>query len=78
MLRMRLLKEAYNEIKAKDPNTALSIYALRKMVLSGEIPHHKAGTRYLINMDTLEAYLANPPVQTVDDTMIMSGIHKIS
>ena len=78
MARMRLLKEAYSEIKANDPDTALTIYAVRKMVLSGEIPHHKAGKRYLINMDLLEAYLANPPLQNVGETISTSGIHKIS
>ena len=67
MLRMRLLKEAYSEIKANDPHTALSFYSLKRMVLSGQIPHIRVGSRYLINMDLLNEYLTTPHPEQVPD-----------
>lgn len=54
---MRTIAEAAQELKKSDPNTAITPYAIRKMVLSGEIPHIKAGKKRLVNMDILENYL---------------------
>ena len=58
MSRMRTLAEAYKEIKEKDENTAMTPYFLRQLVLQGEVPSVKAGRKYLINMDVLDAYLS--------------------
>lgn len=58
MTRMRLLKQAYAEIKAADPNTALTMTALRRLVLSGVIPTVNSGRKRFINMDALLAYLS--------------------
>ena len=58
MLRMRTITEAAAEIKKVDPNTAVTPYAIKQMVLSGEIPHIKAGKKRLVNMDILESYLS--------------------
>lgn len=55
--RMRLIKEAAAEIKAKDPETALTEYALRRMVKSGQVPSISAGNRILVNIDVLERFL---------------------
>lgn len=54
---MRGVKQAVEEIKKDDPNTALTERALRRMILTGEIPHVKAGTKYLVNMNVLNDYL---------------------
>lgn len=59
MVRMRLMKEAYKEIKEKDPDSAISFNYIRKLIVSGEIPSRRAGKRYLVNMDILENYLEN-------------------
>lgn len=58
--RMRGLAEAIDEIKAQDPQTALTLHALRSLVKTGAIPCVRAGSKYLINMAVLEGYLANP------------------
>ena len=58
MPRMRTISEAAAELKELDPNTAVTPYAIKQMVLSGEIPHIKAGKKRLINMDILERYLS--------------------
>ena len=57
MPRMRTIQEAAKELRQSDPNTALTPYAIRQMVLKGEIPGVCAGKKRLINMDILEAYL---------------------
>ena len=57
MPRMRTIQEAAKELRQSDPNTALTPYAIRQMVLKGEIPCVRAGKKRLINMDILEAYL---------------------
>ncbi len=57
MPRIRTIIEAAAELRKADPNTAITPYAIRQMVLNGEIPHIKAGKKRLVNMDILEGYL---------------------
>lgn len=57
MTKMRLLSDAYNEIKADDPHTALTLNALRVLVKSEKIPSVKSGRKTLINYDALIEYL---------------------
>lgn len=59
MARMRLIKEAYLQIKQDDPETALTLNALRCIVKRGEIPSIKNGRKTLINFDELLKYLAS-------------------
>lgn len=59
-MRMRNIKSAYHEIKAKDPDSALTMYSIRQKVITGEIPSIWAGRKLLINMDLLEEYFDNP------------------
>lgn len=56
--RMRTITEAVAEIKAADPHTALTVHALRQLILSGKVPSIMAGKKYLINLDTLIEYLS--------------------
>lgn len=58
--RMRTTKEAAAEIKAADPNTAVTEYHIRQLALSGVLPRVQAGRKLLINFDLLLEYLANP------------------
>jgi len=60
MLRIRTIDEACAEIKAMDTQSAFSPHRLRCMIKSGEFPAHRAGRRYLVNLDALLEYLANP------------------
>ena len=57
MTKMRLISDAYNQIKNDDPQTALTMNALKCMVKRGEIPSIKVGRKTLINYDKLIAYL---------------------
>ena len=58
--RMRTVSEAALELKKLDPNTAVTEYHIRRLVLSGKLPKIKAGKKYLINLDLLLDYLENP------------------
>ena len=56
-MRMRTINEAAKWVKETDPHTALTPTAIRRLVISGAIPSRRAGTKYLINLDTLEVYM---------------------
>ena len=51
MPRMRTIQEAAKELKEIDPNTALTPYAIQRMVLNGTIPCINVGKKRLINME---------------------------
>ena len=58
MPRMRLISEAFNEIKKDDPHTAITLSGLRNLVRQGKIPCAKIGRKTLINYDALLEYLS--------------------
>jgi hypothetical protein len=60
MARMRTIADTYAYLKKQDPETAITMHALRKMVLTNEIPTVKAGCKSLINLDALEKHLEYP------------------
>lgn len=57
--RMRTIPEAIRDIQKVDPNTALTVTALRRMVNNGEIPCVSIASKRLINLDILLALLQN-------------------
>ena len=56
--RMRTIPKAYKEIKALDPETSLSMRALRRLVSDGQIPTVKVANKVLINFDLLIQWLS--------------------
>ena len=58
MLRMRTIDKALEEIKKADPDTAITKYAIRQLVISHEIPSITRGNKYLITLDALLSYLS--------------------
>lgn len=66
MARMRGIDAAHAALLAEDPGCELTKTALRRLVVTGEIPSVKVGTKYLIDLDRLEQYLSNPPA-TVEE-----------
>lgn len=79
--RMRTVKEAAQEIKQLDANTAVTETHIRRLALSGVLPRVKAGKKYLINLDTLFEYLENPTAEKFqpkqNDIAALQGIRKI-
>ncbi len=78
--RMRTVPEAAAEIKALDPNTAVTAYHIRQLALNGVLPRVQAGRKLLINLDTLIEYLENPTAdkfQVHNNTASQNGIRRI-
>lgn len=59
MTKLRTINKAYDEIKAKDPDTAISRRMFRDIVKSGMIPSIKNGNRSLVDVDVAESCLLN-------------------
>lgn len=58
MPRMRLIKDAFEQLKKEDPETDITIYALRTIAKSGVVPTVRLGRKLLINYDSLLDYLS--------------------
>lgn len=56
--KMRTIPQAYKELKAADPNSAISLKGLRKMVSNGDIPSVFVQSKNLINVDLLFEHLS--------------------
>jgi hypothetical protein len=61
MARMRTQSEVMAYIKQQDPQTSLTPWALRNMILTGKIPSIEVGRKRLIDLDTLDRYLSPTP-----------------
>ena len=51
--RMRTVPQAYEEIKRIDPDSAISLRALRRMVANNEVPSVQVASKKLVNLDLL-------------------------
>lgn len=55
--RMRLLREAAEEIKTVDPGSAVTTHFIRQLALEGKVKTVMAGRKRLINLDDLLRFL---------------------
>ncbi len=67
--RMRTIKGYVEEKRAADPNTSISLHFVRQLVLQKKVSYVKAGSKYLLNADAVDVYLAagdteGKPIQT--------------
>ena len=60
-MRMRTINEAHAELLTADPRCCLTKTALRRLLVTGEVPSLRVGTKYLVSMEALEKYLSCPP-----------------
>ncbi len=74
MARMRTVKGAVNFLRQMDPNTCVSEWFIRSLLKSGKLKHHKAGNRYLIDIDYLIEFLKDPPIEHQDQQESEYGI----
>jgi len=72
--RMRTINEAAVEMKTADPHTAVTPHFIRQLILDGKIPSVMAGKKYLVNLDGLQEYLANPSPAKV----LQPGIRRVN
>ena len=56
--RMRTAEGALTIIKAQDPNTAITLRYVRRLISTGEFPSVSVGRKKLINVDALLEYLS--------------------
>ena len=66
MSRMRTISQTLKFLREQDPDCAITEWALRNMLRTGKLKHHKAGNKYLINLDYLEVYLNTPMSEYVN------------
>lgn len=75
MPRMRYAQEALEELRRTDPNTAVTLNFIRTLIRKEIIPSTRLGRGCMINMDQLEAYLANPaPIDPIEP---VHGIRRV-
>ena len=55
--RMRTAEGALAIIKEQDPDTAVTLRYIRRLITDGTIPHIPVGRKKLVNVDGLLAYL---------------------
>ena len=58
MPRLRTLPQAMEEIRKADPDTAMTMRALRRMVNTGELPTVAVNSKKLINLDLLLKHIS--------------------
>ena len=56
MQKIRTIRQAAKEIKTADPNTAITKYFIRQLVINGEIPSKKSNSKSLINIQDIFDY----------------------
>ena len=69
-MRMRTVDQAAAWLREQDPETALTKTALRRLVVTGQLPSVHVGQKYLISLETLEDYLAGAvplPIQAASN-----------
>lgn len=71
--KMRTIKEAAEEIKRTDPQTAIREYFIRDLVVNNRIVYVRAGKKILINMDKLYEYLQEGTAPAAEDNVPTEG-----
>ena len=57
-MRARTIREAASYFRETDPQTCLTETAIRRLICSGAVPSVRVGRKYLVTVETLEAYLS--------------------
>lgn len=58
MPKLRTLPKAFDYLKEQDPDSALTKNHFRTMIKTGAIPSVRLGKNYLIDIETLDQYIA--------------------
>ena len=57
--KMRTATGVVDELRAVDPNTAVSVHLVRRLINSGAVPSVPSGNRKLVSVDAVCEYLAS-------------------
>lgn len=75
-MQMRTIKQLADHYKALDPETALTKSAIRRLIISGAVPHTMAGSKYLVAVEAFEDYLQHGDTQNSQPVPV-NGIRKV-
>ena len=73
--RMRTIDQTAALLREADPQTAFTKTALRRLVVTGQLPSVRVGAKYLISLDALEEFLAMGSV--ADKPLVEPGIRRV-
>ena len=59
MQRMRLISEAYEYIKAQDPDTCITKTGFRRLINEGRIPVLQIGNKKVVNLDHVDRFFSD-------------------
>ena len=77
-MKVRTITQAAKWVKEIDPESALTQTAIRRLVISGEIPSRRAGNKYLLDLDILSEYMAGgQPANQTEPTPAIGQIRAI-
>ena len=76
MAKYRTINQAYECLKELDADTAITLHALRKLVVSGQIPSMRIGKKYVVDLDVLAAFMGEQISQDhpLDFTSVQSDL----
>ena len=79
MVRVRSIQEAYQMLKAADPDSRITVSMIRRWVADGTIPCIRVGRKILLNFDVLLPYLSAPCPKSITVADAEPGtIHPVS
>lgn len=61
--KFRTIQGAYEEIINEDPNTAITLRAIRRAVTEGYVPSKRVGNKYVVGMSKIYAYFGGDEVE---------------
>lgn len=73
MPRMRTIDQAHAWLMETDPGTAITKTGLRRLVISGQLPSVRVGSKYLLSLEQLEEYMSG----TVPTPIVAQGIRPV-
>lgn len=77
--KMRTFEPLYAGIKEKDPDTALTKSALRRLIVTGAIPSVKIGIKYLVDEEDVWRFLRGelPQIQREPEPPQYGAIRRV-
>lgn len=56
---IRTIEQAYDELKKRDPETAITKNLVRELIKQDKVPCIQAGKKRLVDVDVLEQYVSD-------------------
>lgn len=76
-MQMRTIDQIARFIRDKDPETALTKTAIRRLVVTGAIPSVKVGQKYLVSLEAVDNYLAGATPISASTRAVNGGIRPV-